>query len=133
LSSCNWSVLLWTVLHCFLRNVRYYIMNCISLAILSRLSRFPGPAVGTSWPFCVDVPWKPINQCRLSSRYCSIVVVVYVKFYCCITCMFSVFVIIIFVFLCKFTISIHRFMFVSTFLWFEINPNDLALSASVYY
>jgi len=44
-------------------------MHCISLAILSRLSRFPSPAVGTNWPFCVDVPLKhqsinqsPINQ-----------------------------------------------------------------------
>jgi len=39
-------------------------MHCISLAILSRLSRFPSPAVGTNWPFCVDVPLKhqSINQ-----------------------------------------------------------------------
>jgi len=33
-------------------------MHCISLAILIRLSRFPSPAVGTNWPFCVDVPLK---------------------------------------------------------------------------
>jgi len=47
---CNWSVLLWTVtlLSC---NMHY-----ITLAIVSRLSRFPFPAVGTNWPFCVDVP-----------------------------------------------------------------------------
>jgi len=34
------------------------------LAILSRLSRFSSPAVGTNWPFCVDVPLKhqSINQ-----------------------------------------------------------------------
>jgi len=31
-------------------------MHCISLAIISRLSRFPSPAIGTNWPFCVDVP-----------------------------------------------------------------------------
>jgi len=32
-------------------------MHCISLAILSRLSQFPSPAVDTNWPFCgVDVP-----------------------------------------------------------------------------
>jgi len=38
-------------------------MNCISLAILSRLSRFTFPAVcrgrkavGTNYPFCIDVP-----------------------------------------------------------------------------
>jgi len=30
-------------------------MPCILLAILSRLSRFPFPAVGTDSPFCVDV------------------------------------------------------------------------------
>jgi len=29
-------------------------MHCISLAILSQLSRFPSPAVSTNWPFCVD-------------------------------------------------------------------------------
>jgi len=33
-------------------------MHCISLAILSWLSRFPSPAVGTNWPFWVDVPLK---------------------------------------------------------------------------
>jgi len=33
-------------------------MHCISLAILSRLSRFPSPAIGTNWPFYVDVPLK---------------------------------------------------------------------------
>jgi len=33
-------------------------MHCISLAILSRLIRFPSPVVGTNWPFCVDVPLK---------------------------------------------------------------------------
>jgi len=40
-------------------------MHCISLAILSGLSRFPAPAVGTNWPWCVNVPLKtnqPINQ-----------------------------------------------------------------------
>jgi len=39
-------------------------MHCISLAILSRLSRFPSPAVVTNWPFYVDVPLKhqSINQ-----------------------------------------------------------------------
>jgi len=44
-------------------------MHCISLAILSRLSRFPSPAVGTNWPICVDVPLKhqSINQ---SWRFC---------------------------------------------------------------
>jgi len=51
---CNWSVLLLTVLH-FCR-VTQGNMHCISLAILSRLSRFPSPTVGTNWPFCVDVP-----------------------------------------------------------------------------
>jgi len=30
-------------------------MHCISLAILSRMSLFPSPAVGTNQPFCVDV------------------------------------------------------------------------------
>ena len=38
-----------------LRNV-LRIMHCISLAILSRLSRFHPSAVGTNWPSCVDVP-----------------------------------------------------------------------------
>jgi len=39
-------------------------MHCISLAILSRLSRFPSPAVGTNWLFCVDMPLnsQSINQ-----------------------------------------------------------------------
>jgi len=31
-------------------------MHCISLAILSWVSWFPSLAVGTNWPFCVDVP-----------------------------------------------------------------------------
>jgi len=31
------------------------VMYCISLVILSRLSWFASPAVGTHWPFCVDV------------------------------------------------------------------------------
>jgi len=51
---CNWSVLLWTVLHCY--RVTLGNMHCILLAILSRLSRFPFPTFGTNWPFCVDVP-----------------------------------------------------------------------------
>jgi len=39
-------------------------MHCISLVILRRLSRFPSPAAGTNWPFCVDVPLnnQSINQ-----------------------------------------------------------------------
>jgi len=39
-------------------------MYCISLAILSQLSQFPSPAVGTNWLFCVDVPLnnQSINQ-----------------------------------------------------------------------
>jgi len=46
------------------------------LAILSRLSRFPSPAVGTNWPFCVDVPLKhqsinqSINRSIQTSREC---------------------------------------------------------------
>jgi len=43
-------------------------MHCISLAILSRLSRFPSPAVGTNWPFCVDVPLK--HQSISCSGWC---------------------------------------------------------------
>jgi len=40
-------------------------MHCISLTILSRLSRFFYPAVGTNWPFCVGVPLnnQPTNSC----------------------------------------------------------------------
>jgi len=34
----------------------YGTMHCFSLAILSRLTRFPTPAVSTYLPFCVDVP-----------------------------------------------------------------------------
>jgi len=39
-------------------------MHCISLAIFSRLSRFPSPAVGTNWPFWVEMLLKhqSINQ-----------------------------------------------------------------------
>jgi len=46
-------------------------MHCISLAILSQLSRFPSPAVGTNWPFCVDVPLKhqSINQSSSSGYH----------------------------------------------------------------
>jgi len=50
----NWSVLLWTVLHCYC--VTYGIMHRISLAILSRLSCFLSLAVCTDWPFCDDTP-----------------------------------------------------------------------------
>jgi len=32
--------------------VVYCILHCISLAILSRLSHFPSPVVGTNWPLC---------------------------------------------------------------------------------
>jgi len=41
-------------------------MHCMSLAIISRLSRCPSPAVGTNWPFCVDVPLnnQPTNLVR---------------------------------------------------------------------
>jgi len=48
-------------------------MHCISLVILSRLSQFPSPAVGTERPFCVDVPLinqstnQPTNQLVVSS------------------------------------------------------------------
>jgi len=36
-------------------------MLCISLAIISRLSRFLSPAVGTNWPFRVDTSERPTN------------------------------------------------------------------------
>jgi len=57
LRSCNWSVLLWTVLHCY--RVAYSFMHYISL------SRFPALTVGTNWPFCVYVSLntnQSINQ-----------------------------------------------------------------------
>jgi len=31
-----------------------HIMHCISLAIVSQLSRFPSLAIGTNWTFCVN-------------------------------------------------------------------------------
>jgi len=43
------------------------LMHCISLVILGRLSRLPTPAVGTNWPFCVDVPLNT-NQSTLMLR-----------------------------------------------------------------
>jgi len=51
---CNMNVSMLTVLHCY--RIMWGIVHCISLAFISRLSRFPSSAVGTSWPFCVDVP-----------------------------------------------------------------------------
>jgi len=41
-------------------------MYCISLALLSRLSWFPSPAVGANWPFCVIVPLNT-NQSSIES------------------------------------------------------------------
>jgi len=40
----------------------YYISisHSVRFNLFSRLSRFPSPAVGTNWPFCVDR--TPINQ-----------------------------------------------------------------------
>jgi len=43
-------------------------MHCISLAILSRLSRFISPAVGTNWPLCVDLPLNT-NQSKNEMTY----------------------------------------------------------------
>jgi len=40
-------------------------MHYIMFAILSRLSRFPAPAVGTNWSFCVYVPLN-ISQLNIS-------------------------------------------------------------------
>jgi len=54
LRSCNWSVILWIVLHCY--RVTWGIMHFITLAILSGQGRFAAPTVGTNWPFCADVP-----------------------------------------------------------------------------
>jgi len=54
-------------------------MHCISYAIFSRLSWLPSPAVGTNWPFSVDV--MPLNTnwsicvdyiaSQMSCLYCS--------------------------------------------------------------
>jgi len=61
----------WTVLHCY--RVTYGIMYCISLAIPSCLSQFPSLAVGTNWPFCVDVPLnnQSMNSAALIHFFCS--------------------------------------------------------------
>ena len=54
---CNCSVLLWSNCVTFCNVLR--IMHCLSLAILSQLSRFHPSAVGTNWPILC---WRAVKH-----------------------------------------------------------------------